>query len=271
MNPADCRKEFLKIFDRIGRHHNRYERFADFLELATCAIRKTTVPRGAEADALEERYMKVVQRYPPDDIRTMPELLAVSQLAVMSGGCDFLGSLATELELLDTKLGQFITPYELSRLMAEMTLHDVAAIIAERGFITLQEPASGAGGMVIAAADVLQKKGFDPRSTLYVEASDVAGLCFKMTYLQLAARGVPATVFHGNTLSVETFERARTPALLAFFARHREALLRWQDEARRAVPDASPLSGMQSDLFEGLEPDKPSPPKPRRNKSDFTP
>src|SRR5262249_36111551 len=103
-------KEFLEIFRSIGRHHGRYERFADFLELATCAIRKITVPPGSEAEAFEERYMKVVARYPPDDIRTMPKLLALTQLAVASGGCDFLGTLASEFELLDAKLGQLITP-----------------------------------------------------------------------------------------------------------------------------------------------------------------
>ena len=170
MGQSEYRKQFLKIFDSIGRHHNHYERFADFLELATCAIRKTTVPPGPETDAFEARYMKTVARYPPDDVRTMPKLLALIQLAVGHGGCDFLGDIAGELEVLDAKLGQLITPYPLSRLIAEMTLEDAGSIIAERGFITLQEPASGAGGMIIAAADVVEKKGFDPSSTLYVGA-----------------------------------------------------------------------------------------------------
>ena len=107
----------------------------------------------------------------------MPKLLALTQLAITPGGCDFLGDIAGELELLDAKRGQLITPYPLSRLVAEMTLADADAIIAERGFITLQEPASGAGGMIIAAADVLEKNGVDPRFTLYVEALDVASLC----------------------------------------------------------------------------------------------
>ena len=148
-----------------------------------------------------ERHLRVQHRLDDDD----------TQLAVAQGGCDFLGSIAGELELLDAKLGQLITPYPLSRLIAEMTLHDPASLIAERGFITLHEPASGAGGMIIAAADVLETKGFDPRSTLDVEALDVAALCFKMTYLQLALRGVPATVRHANTLSLEIYESAHTP------------------------------------------------------------
>ena len=265
MRTPDLQREFINILDSIGRHHSRYERFADFLELATCAIRKTTVLPGPEADAFEERYMKVVARYPPDDIREMPKLLALTQLAVATGGCDFLGGIASELELLDAKLGQLITPYPLSRLIAEMTLQDPTAPIAERGFITLQEPASGAGGMIIAAADVIEKQGFDPRSVLYVEALDVASLCFKMTYLQLSLRGIPATVRHANTLSLEIFESAHTPAFLPFLAQHGEKFRRWQEEARLAPGLPPSARVIQGDLFNDLE---PAPPvrRPRRGK-----
>ena len=70
-------------------------------------------------------------------------------------------------------------------------MQDPASLMTERGFIRLEEPASGAGGMIFAAADVLETKGFDPRSTLYAEALDVASLCFKMTYLQLALLSRP--------------------------------------------------------------------------------
>jgi hypothetical protein len=215
--------------------------------------------------------MNVVARYPPDDIRTMPKLLALTQLAVASGGCDFLGIIAGDLELLDTKLGQLITPYPLSRLLAEMTLGDPTALIAKRGFITLQEPARGAGGMIIAAADVLEKRGFDPTFALYVEALDVASLCFKMTYLQLSLRGIPATVRHANTLSREVLESASTPAFLPFVQRHRDAFLRWQDEAR--TPEPAPLStpATQGDLFETLQPRQPSRARQRRGKPDLTP
>lgn len=269
MSRRDPQMEFIRIFDRIGRHHSRHERFADFLELATCAIRKTTIPPGPAADAFEERYMKVVARYPPGDIRAMPKLLALTQLAVAPGGCDFLGRIAGELELLDAKLGQLITPYPLSRLLAEMTLQDAGALIAERGFITLQEPASGAGGMIIAAADVLATKGFDPQSTLYVEALDVASLCFKMTYLQLALRGVPATVRHANTLSLEIYESAHTPALLPFLLQHGDTFRRWQEEA--PIAPATPPPPVQPDLFDNPQPEKPSRRPPRRKKPNPAP
>ena len=56
-------------------------------------------------------------------------------------------------------MGQFFTPYDVSRMMAEMTFDTVDEIIAEQGFVTVQEPACGAGGMIIAAADVIDAQG----------------------------------------------------------------------------------------------------------------
>ena len=40
----------------------------------------------------------------------MPKLVALTQLVVGPGGCDFLGELASELELLDAKLGLLTPP-----------------------------------------------------------------------------------------------------------------------------------------------------------------
>jgi hypothetical protein len=271
MTPGRIQKEFLGIFDGLGRHRSRHERFADFLELATCAIRKTTLPPGPEADALEARYMKVVAQYPPDDIRSMPELLALTGLAVAPGGCDFLGTIAGARELLDVRLGQLVTPYPVSRMMAEMVLQDAGAIIKERGFVTLQEPASGTGGMVIAAADILEAQGFNPGLTLYVEASDVAALCFKMTYLQLSLRGIPATVRQANSLSLEVFEGAHTPALAAFLFRHGDAFRRWREESRLAPPPPVGPEARQGDLFDSGEPKPPRRPRRRHSPSDPSP
>jgi type I restriction-modification system DNA methylase subunit len=73
--------------------------------------------------------------------------------------CD--GQVVGELELINGHIGQCFTPYDVSRLMAEITLQDAEDLIREKGFITLMEPASGAGGVIIAAADVIAKQGFD--------------------------------------------------------------------------------------------------------------
>ncbi len=238
--PADHRKQFAKAFESLAHHRERHDVFADFLDMAVCAIRKKTLPPGPAADALEDQYMAVVKRNAPEDVRKMPELLGITALAVQEGGCDFLGQVVGDLELLNDHMGQFFTPYDVSRMIAEMTLADAGELIRAKGFITLAEPASGAGGMIVAAADVIEKQGFDIGRQLYVDATDISPMCFKMTYLQASLRGIPATIRRGNTLSLEMFEQAHTPAFLPFYLTHREAFDAWQRPPAPVEPPPAP-------------------------------
>ncbi len=226
--PADHRKQFIKAFESLAHQRERHDVFNDFLEMAVCAIRKQTLPPGPAADAIEAQYMAVVKRNRAEDVRAMPRLLGITTLAIQDGGCDFLGQVAGDLELVTGHMGQFFTPYDVSRMIAEMTLDTVGEVIAEQGFVTVQEPACGAGGMVIAAADALARQGFDIGRHLYVDATDISPMCFRMTYLQAALRGIPATIRRGNTLSLEMFDHAVTPAFFPFYAMHRERFDAWR-------------------------------------------
>jgi N-6 DNA Methylase len=226
--PADHRKRFIKIFESLAHQRERHDVFADFLDMAVCAIRKRTVQPGPEAEAIEEQYMAVVKRNAADDVRKIPELLAVTALAMQEGGCDFLGQVAGDLGLVTGHMGQFFTPYDVSRMIAELTLDTVDEIIAEQGFVTVQEPACGAGGMIIAAADVIERKGFDIARQLYVDATDISPTCFKMSYLQASLRGIPAVIRRGNTLTLEMFDHAVTPAFVGFYATHKDAFDAWR-------------------------------------------
>ena len=220
LSPKDCVKAFIKRIAALDREKSPYDTFRDFCEMAFCAYAKTTAPSPERSQELEDRYMQIVSTYRnKDTVRAYPELLGLAANAIRQG-CDFLGSVATEMEVLNAQIGQFFTPYEVARFMAMMSLEDAAALIGQNGFVTLQEPASGAGGMVLAAADALTQQGFDPGLHMLVNAIDISPLCFHMTFLQLSLRGMPALVEHGNTLSGERFGRAWTPATTAFYLHH---------------------------------------------------
>jgi hypothetical protein len=60
--PAAYRKQFIKAFESLAHHRERHDVLADFLEMAFCAVRKTTLPDGPAADAIEERYMRTERR-----------------------------------------------------------------------------------------------------------------------------------------------------------------------------------------------------------------
>jgi len=219
----DPRRDFIKLVDQLAHNHSRYDVFNDFAEMAYCALCKLTLLEP-EAEKMEERYMRIVKRHKPDDVRRMPDLLGMTMDGLVEGG-DFLGRVATELELLNAHAGQFFTPYDISLMVAEMTLQDAKETIAEQGFITIAEPASGSGGMILAAAEVLKKQGVDIGSQVYVDAIDISSMCFHMAYVQFSLMGIPAIVRLGNTLSLEMYETAGTPALGGFLRQHGEAFV----------------------------------------------
>jgi hypothetical protein len=238
--PARWARDLVKV-DHAQRP---YELFRDFAALAYHAHAKTTALTAPAADAHEAAYMETVSRNKPETVRSLPELMARAVAAVQDGGQDFLGVAASELGTLSPDhLGQVFTPYELSRLTAEMTLSEAAdEAIASKGYITIQEPAAGAGSMLIAAADVLTARGHDPSTAMLAQAIELSPLCYHLCYLQLTWRGIPAAVIHGNTLTLEQFSSAWTPAaLLQFLPAH--------GHLGHATPAAEPPEIAQLPLF----------------------
>lgn len=208
---------FVKLVGELargGRSHG--EVFGDFLELSFCALVKTTLdPAGERAAAMEARYMRTVEKRDAAYIRRMPELLGLLQLGVFEG-CDFLGEVSGELGSLNEHMGQFFTPYAVSAVNAQLLIDKdvVENAIVERGYLTLQEPACGAGGMVLATADVLYGMGFDACQHMRVWAIDLSETAFRMAYVQLSLRGLAAHVLRGDTLRMEMHESQVTPGLL---------------------------------------------------------
>lgn len=255
---AEAIKAFIKIVERLDREKNVYDLFRDFCEMSYCAHAKLTAA-AEPADQLEARYMQIVGTYRnKDTIRAFPELLAIAYGAIESGGCDFLGSVASQMEVLNARVGQFFTPYSVSRMIAEMSLNDVRPVIEQNGFVTISEPACGAGGMVLAAADVLHKAGFDIGTQMLVNAVDISPLCFHMTYVQATLRGIPAMVELGDTLRMTRTESAWTPSTLPFYKKHGRLVATseppiTQHEAPQLpeVPEQKPTAHvtLQLDLF----------------------
>jgi hypothetical protein len=236
---------FVKALGALTKHGRRHaEVFDDFLELAFCAIAKTThAPDSQRALELEARYMALVGRREPDYVQAMPELLGLLAQG-LDGRCDFLGEVAGELGALSEHLGQFFTPYHLSVVLAQLSLgtrEELAAIVERSGHVTVDEPACGAGGMLLAVADVLLEHGFDPSEHLVARATDLSAVAYRMAYMQLSVRGIPAQVFHGNTLTLEVFGSEVTPALLSLRRRRMVAV--------PAASSAARAPAAQLDLF----------------------
>lgn len=248
--------EFLKLVGSMTGAYRHSEVFDDFLELSFCAVAKTTKRIGSdEAEALEERYMVIARKREREYLGNVAQLFAITAMALESGkGGDFLGRVSGELGALNSQAGQFFTPFEVSKLMAHINLQDVGAVIEAKGFLTITEPACGAGGMLLAAAEVVDEMGFDPCQHMYFEATDISNTAVKMAYLQLSMRGLAGRIIHGNTLSLEMWSHHFTPGFGAFYSKNREGFLAWREEGSRAIqpvssPAVAPDFATQLDMF----------------------
>ncbi|CCP01916.1 hypothetical protein BN439_0827 [Erwinia amylovora Ea644] len=123
----------------------------------------------------------------------------------------FLGSVFMRLELGDKYRGQFFTPWSVGLMMAQLQLGNVEEQFRDKPFITLSEPACGAGCITLAFASVLREAGFPPHRRMWVSATDIDPLAAAMAYIQLSLCGVAGEVVIGNALCDERRRVLYTP------------------------------------------------------------
>lgn len=239
-NPRPAWGAFVKTFNDIARHRHRYEVFRDFVTMAAIAVHNGI----ARDEKLEAEYLQIVGRYAKEDVTSFSHLLGQLVILLDPEPYDVLGQLYMELELGSTHTGQFFTPPELSELMAWLSYGDALATL-DKPFVTIQEPACGAGGMVLAFVKVMLSHGHNPAERMWAHCQDVDRLAALMCYLQLALWNVPAVVLVGNTLALEAREVFYTPAhYLGFWdskLRRRE-----EEEANQEYRKAAPTVAFES-------------------------
>lgn len=208
---SPARYEFAKCLAAADRSMHSYELFGGFLTCASGAFEQGVRRfRGLDlCPDIESSVIAAQSRVKHPECYAKCLALLVDALESEPG--DFLGSMLMELGQHDVAYrGQCFTPVAVSRAMAEMTLHDISPDPNHR--LSIQEPACGGGSMVIAASMYLQSRGFFPWHYYWV-CVDVDWRCWAMTFIQCTLLGIPASVVHGNTLSLEITKSTDTIAL----------------------------------------------------------
>jgi len=201
------KQSFIKNFNSIAKHKHRYQVFSDFVTMSAIALHNAV----NKSETLESEYMEIVGKYSKDEACKMSELLANLIELLEPEPRDVLGGLYMELELGNTNNGQFFTPPDVSLMLAQLSYGDKLESL-KKPFITLSEPACGAGGMVLAFVKTMLNNKHNPAEKLWVQCTDIDRIAGLMCYLQLSLWHVPAEVIIGNTLSMEIREVYYTPA-----------------------------------------------------------
>lgn len=217
---ADPGKRFAGLLERLAYGRSRWQAFEDFVTMASMAMAQTA---GFDP-AVEETYLKIVGKYPKEEAQAFPELLGCVVDGLERETCDFLGKTFMELELGNDRMGQFFTPYEVSRFMAEAVVDgdQLRREIDRKGFVSLLEPACGAGGMVLAFAEAMRHQGINPQERLFVRAVDLDPVAARMCHVQMSLAGLSGVVSRGNSLTQQMFESWNTPFLRFNWWRFRE-------------------------------------------------
>ena len=204
----EAKAAFLKLFRNTARHKHRYDVFRDFVTLAACSLHNAL----HKEEGREAEYMQIIQSYEEADQKAFPELLGLLISMLESEPRDILGPLYMELEISSKDQGQFFTPPELSELMARMNMGSSLELLKTQPFITVSEPACGAGGMILVLVKVIIEQKLNPADKLWVQCIDIDRMAALMCYIQLTLWNVPAEIIVGDTLRWDLREVWYTPA-----------------------------------------------------------
>ena len=222
--PIPTVDEIIKLIDRSSFSAGKSKLISDVFECGALAI--SNLADLTQYEKREERYKQIINGYKPRERELIAEIFgkifALLSSVTYDGGRfdDYLGDLFMRCNQGNKNAGQFFTPYHISHFMASCMLINADAEEKSKEIITINDPCSGGGGMLMAALDVLKNDySVNYAYHCFMQASDIDIRCVHMTYLQLALAGVPAIVCHQNSLTNELWSVWKTPAFIFQYPR----------------------------------------------------
>lgn len=199
----DRQKNVVRIFDEACYRSNRWNMWCDFVTMAAISI--SNIVDRSNAEAREKTYKALAGQHNKRELGCFAEMFAEIVMGIDENpDQDFLGELFMALELGNQYKGQFFTPYDVCRAMAAITFSDeTKQRVGEQGWISVNDPACGAGALLIAYANECRRPGHDVNyqtSVLFV-AQDIDLIAACMCYIQLSILGCPGYVVVANTLT----------------------------------------------------------------------
>ena len=192
----------VKLLRSLEGRYMLWNIWQDFIQMFAISI--ANVFPGPHREAREKRYLDIAKKYSKEELDKFAELMAQVVIGMETNpDQDFLGELFMALELGSNWHGQFFTPYDLCRAMAaiEFSGDIVKAQIEEKGFIGVNDPACGAGALLIAFANECQRVHVNYQQHCLFVAQDIDELAAMMCYIQLSLMGCPGHVIVGDTLA----------------------------------------------------------------------
>lgn len=135
---GDCEKEFLKLFDKLVYSRNAWQVWEDLMTAVACSISNAADRTPNRFKRREEQYKRAIENLGGLEIPS--QIFAVIIMAFeINPEQDFLGKMYMNLNLGDHWKGQFFTPYNVCKMMAEISCTNFDKQIEEQGYISVCE------------------------------------------------------------------------------------------------------------------------------------
>ena len=196
----DSQMEFQKVFASLCNTKSSWQAWSDFVEMTAIAISNRFEIRMDVKQDREKRYLDIIGQYSKSEQAVFPELVAILVQALeRESEQDFLGEMFMALELGSHWKGQFFTPYSLCKAMAKINVQDARDKIGKKGYVSVNDPACGAGATLIAARNALELDGIGGTQAFFV-GQDIDRTAAMMCYVQLSLLGCAGYVVIADTL-----------------------------------------------------------------------
>lgn len=116
-------KEFLDVFRQLCISRSSWQVWADLMAAMACTLANAVDKSLSRHTAREKEYAECIKRLGGVEKPAKCFAIVVEALE-RNPDQDFLGRLYMSLELGNHWKGQFFTPYDVCRCMAELTIHD---------------------------------------------------------------------------------------------------------------------------------------------------
>ena len=195
-------QEIVKLVNSLDGKYNKWNIWNDFILMFATSL--ANVFPGPYRKEREESYLKIAKKYTPKELDIFAKMMGLVVVGMDENpDQDFLGELYMNLDMGNKWTGQFFTPYDVCKAMSIMTYSDgvLESQVQEKGFISVSDPACGAGALLIAFANVCREKKLNFQQSCLFVAQDIDVLAGMMCYIQLAVMGCAGYVIVDNTLT----------------------------------------------------------------------
>lgn len=197
----DREKEFLKLFDKLTYSRSAWQAWEDLMTVMACSISNAVDRTPDKFQRREEQYERSIKNL--GGVEIPAQMLGIITMALeQNPDQDFLGKLYMSLNLGNHWKGQFFTPYNVCRMMAEMNFGDgVQAEVERKGYISVCDPCVGAGAMLIAAANAMRRAKLNYQTNAVFVGQDIDRIVAMMAYIQISLIGCSGYIIIGNSLT----------------------------------------------------------------------